>query len=73
MPRRKKKYMLLRGRFGTFIIVEREWYDHTGGRKDRMWKIVLESDDREMLQAMAGLTGMYVKTELKISTEGEVK
>lgn len=71
MPRRKKKYMLLRGRFGTFIIVEREWYDHTGGRKDRMWKIVLESDDHGMLQAMAGLTDRYVKTELKISIEGE--
>lgn len=71
MPRRKKKYMLLRGRFGTFIIVERKWYDHTNGRKDRMWKIVLESDDHGMLQAMAGLTDRYVKTELKISIEGE--
>ena len=64
MPRRKKKYMLLRGRFGTFIVVERSWYDNRNMRKDRMWKIVRESDDREMLSAMAGLTDRHVKMEV---------
>ena len=56
MPRRKKKYMLLRGKFGSFIVVERKWYDFTGINRKRMWKIVRESDDHEMLQAMAKLT-----------------
>lgn len=64
MPRRKKKYMLLRGGFGTFIVVERSWYDSRNMRKDRMWKIVRESDDREMLSAMAGLTDKHVKMEV---------
>ncbi len=26
MPRRKKKWMLLRGKFGNFIVVSRDWY-----------------------------------------------
>lgn len=56
--------MLLRGGFGTFIVVERSWYDNRNMRKDRMWKIVRESDNREMLSAMAGLTDRHVKMEV---------
>jgi hypothetical protein len=60
MPRRKKKYMLLRGKFGSFIVVERRWYDFTGIAKKRgrnqTWVIAAQSDDHAMLQAMAKLT-----------------
>jgi len=60
MPRRKKKYMLLRGKFGSFIVVERRWYDFTGIAKRRgrnqTWVIAAQSDDHAMLQAMAKLT-----------------
>ena len=64
MPRRKKKYILLCGKFGSFIVVERRWYDYTRISRTRMWKIVRESDDHGMLQAMAGLTGKHVKLEV---------
>jgi hypothetical protein len=60
MPKRKKKYMLLRGKFGSFIVVERRWYDFTGIAKKRgrnqTWVIAAQSDDHGMLQAMAKLT-----------------
>lgn len=56
--------MLLRGKFGTFIVVERSWYDSLNIRRGRVWKIVRESDDREMLSAMAGLTNKHVKMEV---------
>ena len=71
MPRRKKKFMLLRGRFGTFIVVERSWYDYARIKGDRMWKIVRESDDHGMLQAMASLTEKYVG--MKVTMLGETK
>ena len=65
MPRRKKKWMLLRGKMGTFIVVERSWYDYVGiGKrrgKNQMWVIAAESDDHGAMQAMAGLTDRYVK------------
>lgn len=68
MPRRKKKWMLLRGKKGTFIIVERSWYDYTGiGRRrgrNQMWVIAAESDDHGAMQAMAGLTDRYVTMEI---------
>ena len=68
MPRRKKKWMLLRGKKGTFIIVERSWYDHKGIGKRRgrnqMWVIAAESDDHGAMQAMAGLTDRYVTMEI---------
>lgn len=73
MPRRKKKYMLLRGQFGSFIVVERKWYDYTGISRKRMWKIVRESDDHAMLQAMAKLTEKYVKMEVIATTEGGLR
>jgi hypothetical protein len=69
MPRRKKKYMLLRGKFGSFIVVERKWYDFTGINRKRMWKIVRESDDHEMLQAMASLSERHVPMRVNIETE----
>ena len=73
MPRRKKKYMLLRGRFGSFIVVERRWYDFTGIAKKRgsnqMWVIAAQSDDHAMLQAMASLTGRHAN-KVNAETEG---
>ena len=68
MPRRKKKWMLLRGRNGHFIVVERRWYDYTGIAKARgfrkSWWIVAESDDHGAMQAMASLTDRYLKMEV---------
>lgn len=62
--------MLLRGKFGTFIVVERAWYDRNGGyRRHRMWKIVRESDDRGMLCAMAGLTDRFVTLNVEILSD----
>lgn len=64
MPRRKKKWMLLRGKFGNFIVVERQWYDFVGIAKKRgsnqMWVIAAESDDHGAMEAMALLTDRYV-------------
>lgn len=67
MPRRKKKFMLLRGKGGNLIVVSRDWYDHARSlsknmslRYDRGWKIVTQSDDEEMLITMANLTDKYV-------------
>jgi hypothetical protein len=64
MPRRKKKWMLLRGKFGNFIVVERQWYDFVGLAKKRgrnqMWFIAAESDDHGAMQAMASLTDRYI-------------
>ena len=63
-PRRKKKYILLRGAMGSFIVVERSWYDSKGiGRKrgrNQMWVIASQSDDREALITMASLTDRLV-------------
>jgi hypothetical protein len=68
MPRRKKKWMLLRGRFGAFIVVSRDWYDIMGLGKRRgvnqMWWIAAESDDHGAMQAMALLTDRYVSSAL---------
>jgi hypothetical protein len=80
MPRRKKKFMLLRGRSGSFIVVERRWYDYTNIAKARglrkTWWIVAESDDHGALQAMASLTDkhlvMKVNHETKIITTRRV-
>ena len=67
MPRRKKKFMLLRGKGGNLIVVSRDWYDHTEAltknmslRYGRVWKIVTQSDDEEMLITMANLTDKYI-------------
>ena len=78
MPRRKKKWMLLRSRSGNFIVVERRWYDYVGIAKKRgnrkSWWIVAESDDHGVMQAMAGLTGNYLKMRVNHTHEenGEV-
>lgn len=68
MPRRKKKWMLLRGKSGNFIVVERRWYDYAETAKKRgsykAWWIVAESDDHGAMQAMAGLSGKYLKMEV---------
>ena len=73
MPRRKKKFMLLRGRNGHFIVVERRWYDYTDiakARGDRKrWWIVAESDDHGAMQAMASLTDRYLKMEVNHETK----
>ena len=72
MAGRKRKYILLRGKFGNFIVVERSWYERKGiGRKrgsNQMWVIAAQSDDHAMLQAMANLTGRHAN---KVNTETE--
>ena len=76
MPRRKKKFMLLRGKMGNFIVVERRWYDYAGiarvQGKHKMWWIVAESDDHGAMQAMAGLTDNYLKMEVNHEQDGVV-
>lgn len=76
MPRRKKKWMLLRGKSGYFIVVERRWYDYTGIAKQRgnlkHWWIVAESDDHGAMQAMASLTDKYMKMEVNHEVDGVV-
>ena len=73
MPRRKKKFMLLRSIFGTFIVVGREWYDSVGIPKQRgdrkRWWIVAESNDHGAMQAMASLTDKHLKMEVNHETE----
>ena len=73
MPRRKKTWMLLRGKSGSFIVVERRWYDYTGIAKARgfrkTWWVVAESDDHGAMQAMASLTDKYLKMEVNHETE----
>jgi hypothetical protein len=73
MTKRKSKYMLLRGKFGNFIVVERRWYDFVGIAKKRgrnqSWVIAAQSDDHAILQTMAGLTGRHVPMEVNIETE----
>jgi len=75
MPRRKKKWMLLRGYSGSFIVVERRWYDYTGIARQRgdrkIWWIVAESDDHGAMQAMASLTDKYVKMYVNHTQEGQ--
>ena len=75
MPRRKKKWMLLRGHAGAFIVVERRWYDYTGIARQRgdrkIWWIVAESDDHGAMQAMASLTDKYVKMYVNHTQEGQ--
>jgi len=74
--RRKKKYMLLRGKSGSFIVVERELYEHKGIAKQRgdrkQWWIVAQSDDLGAMQAMASLTDKYIKMEVYHEVDGVV-
>jgi len=76
MPRRKKKWMLLRSRSGKFIVVERRWYDFARIARLRdnlkQWWIVAESDDHGAMQAMAGLSGNYLKMKVNHEVDGVV-
>ena len=76
MPRRKKKYMLLRSRNGNFIVVERRWYDFVGIARQRgsnkYWWIAAESDDHGAMQAMASLTDRHLKMEVNHEVDGVV-
>jgi len=76
MPRRKKKFMLLRSSHGSFIVVERRWYDFAGiarvQGKHKMWWIVAESDDHGAMHAMAGLTDKHVKMGVYHEQDGVV-
>ena len=76
MPRRKKKWMLLRGKSGNFIVVERRWYDYAEIAKKRgshkAWWIVAESNDHGAMQAMAGLSGKHLKMEVNHEQDGIV-
>lgn len=69
-PRRKKKYMLLQSKRGHFIVGSREWYDEKRVRRDRFWKIVVQSDDEEMLKAMASLTDKHLFMRVEHTVEG---
>lgn len=74
MPRRKKKFMLLRGKVsGNLLVVERRWYDFAeiARRRGRnlIWVIVTQSDDGEMLVHMANLTDKYVGMAVKHTHE----
>lgn len=78
MPRRKKKFMLLRSVFaGTLIVVGRDWYDNatkSSGRPfryDRNWKIMAQSDDESMLITMANLTDNYMRIRVDHTHEDE--
>lgn len=75
MPRRKKKFMLLRSVSGNIIVVERRWYDYVGIAKKRgnskAWWIVAQSDDHAMLHAMAKLTDRYLNMKVNHTREDE--
>ena len=76
MPRRKKKWMLLRSANGVFIVVERQWYDYAEIAKlrgnQKQWWVAAQSDDQVMLQKIAGLTGRYLKMEVNHEVDGVV-
>jgi hypothetical protein len=61
---RKKKFILLRGKKGSFIVVLRSWYESKGIGKQRgsnqMWVIAAQHDDENVLKCMAELSGRYV-------------
>jgi hypothetical protein len=66
-PRRKKKYMLLLSIGGSLIVVSRVWYDEK--QLNRRWKIVTQSDDEEMLKAMASLTDKHLVMRVEHTIE----
>ena len=67
----RKKYLLLRGKFGNFIVVDYGWYvdKRIAKARPKMWWIDARSDDREMLIAMANLTDRYIKGGERINDE----
>jgi hypothetical protein len=72
MPRRKKKFMLLKSKFNSrVIVVSRQWYDRAGMRYNRNWKIVVQSDDESMLITMADLTDNHLRTRVNHTHEDE--
>ena len=77
MPRRKKRFMLLKGKHsGNLIVVSRHWYDNvTTGRKafryDRNWKIMAQSDDESLLKTMADLTDNHMRMRVEHTYEDE--
>jgi hypothetical protein len=77
MPRRKKRFMLLKGAYGRLIVVSRHWYDTVrtpglgGMRYDRRWKIMAQHDDESMLITMAKLSDNYVGMQVNHTHEDE--
>jgi hypothetical protein len=79
MPRRKKKFMLLRSVFGgRVIVVSRHWYDNATTipsrkpfRYDRNWKIMAQSDDESLLITMANLTDNHLRMRVNHTHEDE--
>jgi hypothetical protein len=72
MPRRKKKYLLLRSVFrGRVIVVKRVWYDDLNMRHNRNWKIMVQSDDESMLLTMAELTDNHMRMRVDHTHEDE--
>lgn len=72
MPRRKKKFMLLKNKLrGRVIVISRHWYDGASMRYDRRWKIMVQSDDESMLITMANLTDNHLRTRVDHTHEDE--
>ena len=67
----RKKYLLLRGKFGNFIVVTYSWYVNKRLSKQRpkMWWIAARSDDEGALKAMADLTDRHIKGQVVNTTE----
>jgi hypothetical protein len=78
MPRRKKRFLMLKSRFGgNLIVVSRYWYDTArtpelgGMRYNRRWKIMAQHDDESVLITMAKLGDNYVGMQVNHTHEDE--
>ena len=78
MPRRKKKFLMLKSNHGRVIVVSRIWYDnattpirHSPMRYDRRWKIMAQHDDESMLITMANLTDNHMRVKVDYTHEDE--
>ena len=70
----RKKYLLLRGKFGNFIVVTYSWYvtKRLSKQRPKMWWIAARGDDEDVLKAMADLTDKHVKGVINITKEEDV-
>ena len=67
----RKKYLLLRSRFGNFIVVTYLWYvdKRLSKQRPKMWWIAARGDDEDALKAMADLTDRHIKGHVINITE----
>lgn len=64
MASRKKAWVLLRGKLsGALIVGSRAWYERKGVSKNRLWKLMHQSDDYEVLKHMMKMGGGIPKPE----------